>query len=142
MEALYFKATKSTPQVSLDKASGLCVVEGRSIPIDAESFYLPILKWVDQLGQASPSTIEFQFKLEFFNIASSKRILSILHKLSELQKLGFRIRVKWMYEKFDEDMLEIGKDYALMLSDVFFTFHEFEKNNNGRSANKQFVNRH
>jgi hypothetical protein len=133
------EATKSTPEVHLDLDEGIYFVGGRSIPIDAEEFYRPVLLWVESLHQDQVSSIDFKFRFEFFNIASSKRILFILYKLSELQENGVSITVTWMYDKFDEDMLEIGQDYALMLDQLTFEFQEFERGQSFKKRSKRIL---
>lgn len=126
MEAFVRRPTKSTPYVHLDSKEGTYLLAGRSIPIDAEQFYNPILDWIDDLSVESLSVIDFRFRFDFFNIASSKRILFILYKLSDLQKKGAKINIRWMYERFDEDMLEIGQDYSVMVEDLNFFFEEYD----------------
>lgn len=127
MEPLIRQNTKTTPYVHLDSATNTYVIGGRSIPIDAEIFYRPILNWLDGLqAEGKVRNIQFCFRFDFFNIASSKRILFILYKLLELQKAGCSIIVRWMYEKRDDDMLEIGEDYTYMVKDLHFVFEEFD----------------
>jgi hypothetical protein len=126
MEAFIRRPTKSTPYVHLDHKEGTYLLAGRSIPIDAELFFRPILNWIDALTEDMVSVIDFHFRFDFFNIASSKRILFILYKLAELQKKGVRVNVRWMYERFDEDMLEIGQDYSVMIEDLNFRFEEYD----------------
>ncbi len=126
MEILVRRPTKTTPYVHLDLASNTYVIAGRSIPIDAEFFYLPVLNWIDGLSENPPREIQFCFRFDFFNIATSKRILFILYKLVELQSRGVIVNVRWMYEKFDEDMLEIGQDYACMIDELTFTFESYD----------------
>jgi len=111
---------------------------GRSIPIDAELFYRPVLNWLDLLSETPPRTIEFCFRFDFFNIASSKRILFILYKLVDLQLNGCDVSVRWMYEKHDEDTLEIGKDYAYMIEDLSFAFEEYDVAELGESRVLKF----
>lgn len=69
--------------------------------------------------------MSFTFRLEFFNIASSKRILFILYKLAEIKARGCQVSVHWMYEKQDDDNLEIGQDYAQMVDDLDFVFEDY-----------------
>ena len=45
MEAFIKRPTKSTPYVHLDAGDGIYLLAGRSIPIDAEQFFAPILNW-------------------------------------------------------------------------------------------------
>jgi hypothetical protein len=114
------------------------MIAGRSIPIDAELFYRPVLNWIDRLAKTSPESVEFCFRFDFFNIASSKRILFILYKLSDLQLKGCKISVRWMYEKYDEDTLEIGKDYAYMIDELSFVFEEYDVSELGESRVLKF----
>lgn len=127
MEPLIRQNTKSTPYVHLDVVSKTYVIGGRSIPIDGEMFYKPILNWLDRFAETQPvGRLEFCFRFDFFNIASSKRILFILYRLVEMQKSGWVISVLWMYEKNDIDMLEIGQDYSFMIEELSFEFEEFD----------------
>ncbi|MFT6997651.1 MAG: hypothetical protein ACJAQ4_001405 [Cryomorphaceae bacterium] len=126
MKAFIRRPTKSTPYVHLDTREGTYLLAGRSIPIDAEQFFRPILNWVDDLSESSVSVIDFRFRFDFFNIASSKRILFILYKLADLQKKGVQVNIRWMYERFDEDMLEIGQDYSVMIEGLSFFFEEYD----------------
>jgi len=126
MESYIRKPTKTTPYVRMNSREGIFVIAGRSIPIDAERFYRPILNWIDKLACEKPEVIEFCFRFDFFNIASSKRVLFILYKLAELQNAGTQVIIRWMYERYDEDMLEIGQDYNLMIDELRFVFEEYD----------------
>lgn len=127
MEILLRRPTKTTPYVHLDTDTHTYVIAGRSIPIDAEVFYNPVLNWLTALGEEGEvKKLEFCFRFDFFNIASSKRVLFILYKLAELQKEGVVVNIRWMYENVDEDMLEIGQDYAVMIEQLNFVFEAFD----------------
>lgn len=126
MEAFIRRPTKSTPYVHLDMNEGTYLLAGRSIPIDAEQFFRPILSWIDDLSDTPVLVIDFRFRFDFFNIASSKRILFILYKLADLQKKGTKVNIHWMYERFDDDMLEIGQDYNVMIDNLQFHFEEYD----------------
>ncbi len=127
MEPLIRQNTKSTPYVHLDVASKTYVIGGRSIPIDAEIFYRPVLNWLDRYADSQPvGKMQFCFRFDFFNIASSKRVLLILYRLLEMKNEGWAISIRWMYEKNDDDMLEIGQDYSFMIDELPFIFEEFD----------------
>lgn len=127
MEIFLRQSTTATPYVHLDAVKKNFVIAGRSIPIDAELFFRPVLNWLERFADTSPKAgkLTFVFSIDFFNIASSKRILFILYQLAEMQKMGWVITIVWKYEKNDADMLEIGKDYALMVQKLHFIFEEF-----------------
>jgi hypothetical protein len=112
MEAIKIKGTEDTPNVILDAAENMMEISGRSLPEDVSSFYGPILNWLaDYVKSPNPKTV-FNFKLVYFNTASSKLILDILMKLEELNKKGNEVLVKWFYPEDDEDMQEAGNEYA------------------------------
>ncbi len=126
MYTLKRKASLSTPEVILDPKSNTYRISGRSLPIDADIFYEPILNWFDQvLESRALNSMQLEIKLEYFNIASSKRILFILYKLLKLQDQGVHILIRWMYESADEDMLELGRDYSSLVEDLHFIFEPF-----------------
>jgi hypothetical protein len=54
--------------------------------------------------------------LEYFNTSSSKCLLDIFRKLESLSKSGkSEIKVIWLYEEEDEDMMEAGDDYKTIV---------------------------
>lgn len=126
MEILYREPTNVTPFVSFNPSSGEFVIKGRSIPENAEMFYSSILGWLDCLGEEPPVKIVLTLQLEFLNIASSKRLLFILYRMIEAQEKGCRVMVRWCYDERDQDMLEVGEDYAQMVSEVPFEFVAFD----------------
>jgi len=112
MEAIKIKGTEDTPTVNLDATEKVMEISGRSLPEDVSSFYGPILNWLAEYAKApNPKTV-FNFKLVYFNTASSKLILDILMRLEELHNAGHEVLVKWYYPEDDEDMQEAGNEYA------------------------------
>jgi hypothetical protein len=112
MEVIKILGTDDTPAVILDSANNNFELSGRSLPEDVAAFYNPILEWLDKYIQnPNPKTV-FQFKLIYFNTASSKLLLDILMKLEELHNEGKDTLVKWFYPEDDEDMKEAGEEYA------------------------------
>ncbi|MGB0914580.1 MAG: DUF1987 domain-containing protein [Crocinitomicaceae bacterium] len=126
MEALSIKPTVQTPKISLNPLIGKMEIKGRSIPDSPDEFWLPVLNWFESyLIQPAPKTI-FKIDLEYFNISSSKRILFLLYKLNELAERGLDVCVEWYYRTEDEDMYEVGQDYAYMVK-VPFEFREYKE---------------
>jgi len=112
MQVIKIKGTDDTPKVTLDADNGIFEISGRSLPEDVVAFYDPILEWLDEYSQSPNSKTVFDFKLEYFNTASSKLILDILLKLEEMCDAGKEILVRWHYPDDDEDMQEAGEEYA------------------------------
>lgn len=112
MDAIRITGTDDTPGVILDKGSGEFLISGRSLPEDVAAFFEPILEWMDEyMADPLPKTT-FDFKLSYFNTASSKLLLDILLKLEEMAEEGHGVQVRWYYPEDDEDMEEAGEEYA------------------------------
>jgi len=112
MDAIKIKGTEDTPNVILDATENNMEISGRSLPEDVSSFYGPILNWLSEYSKNPNQKTIFNFRLVYFNTASSKLILDILMKLEELNKKGNNVMVRWYYPEDDEDMQEAGNEYA------------------------------
>lgn len=122
---LYIKATETTPLVSFNPDNGEFLITGKSITEDADAFFQPIIDWVNQSELKIP--VSLVFDLEYFNISSSKRILYLLYKFNELVDQSVAsVSVTWLYHKGDEDMMEVGQDYAYMVN-IPFEVKEIER---------------
>lgn len=119
MEALKIQATDETPSVVLDPANNIFEFSGKSLPEDVTLFYGPVLDWLDKYGSSPRPKTTFDFKLVYFNTASSKLILDILFKLESIHESGTEILVRWHYEEEDEDMKEAGEEYGELVSIPF-----------------------
>ncbi len=124
MENLYIVSTESTPLIDFNSETGILILEGKSIPTEAEDFYRPVLDWLDEYIKTPNTTSKLTLKLEYFNIASSKRILFILYKLNELVAKGIDVSAEWLYHEDEDDMLEVGQDFELMV-EIPFKFVEY-----------------
>ncbi|MBO7477849.1 MAG: DUF1987 domain-containing protein [Salinivirgaceae bacterium] len=112
MEVIKIVGTDDTPSVTLDVANEIFEISGRSLPEDVAVFYEPILDWIDRYSEEATGKTIFNFKLVYFNTASSKMILDILLKLEEMHEAGKDVLVRWHYPEDDEDMEEAGEEYS------------------------------
>lgn len=112
METIKIQGTEDTPKVTLDKEKEVMEISGRSLPEDVASFYEPILSWLDEYAQGPNKKTIFNFKLVYFNTASSKLLLDILMKLEEIHEAGHDVLIRWHYPEDDEDMEEAGEEYS------------------------------
>ena len=127
MEKLYFESSALTPLIDFDAQVGQMTIKGRSIPDNPDEFWYPVLRWFDVYVQDPSNSTVFNINLEYFNVTSSKRILALLYKLNELIDNGHDVKVHWYYRDGDEDMFEVGQDYAYMVK-VPFEFHLMSEN--------------
>ena len=118
MNSIVIPRGDKTPAINLDP-TGHFELCGKSIPPDAESFYAPVLSWLDDYAQNPAPKTSIHIDLEFFNISSSKRLLFIMYKLNEMADDGHDVELKWYYYDDDDDMYEVGQDYAFMVKVPF-----------------------
>lgn len=112
MEALLINGTEDTPNVNLNFETGEFIISGRSLPEDVTTFYQPIMDWIEVFG-SNPKDMKFQFKLEYFNTASSKILLDVLMKIEEIkEESGKNFTIVWYSQDSDPDMKEAGEEYA------------------------------
>ncbi|MBI2280047.1 MAG: DUF1987 domain-containing protein [Bacteroidetes bacterium] len=116
MESFYIKATETTPEINFDLGKNVFSIKGKSVFLHVDEFYDPILEWLRNLDGKLNRPITVVFDLEYFNIISSKRILFVLYTLNELRNNGLDIQVSWNFSLEDDDMKEVGEDYACMVN--------------------------
>lgn len=126
MESLRIEETALTPFINFDSATGLMEIIGRSIPENSDEFWMPVLSWFESYVQSANERTVVKISLEYFNISSSKRILFLLYKLNDLSETGKNVCVEWHHRQSDEDMYEVGQDYAYMVK-VPFEFKAYEE---------------
>jgi hypothetical protein len=119
MEALKIVGTEDSPDIYLDLDANIMEVSGRSLPEDVNTFYEPVLSWIEEYSKNPMESTVFNFKLTYFNTASSKVILDILTQFEEMIEEGHHVLVRWHFPDEDEDMQEAGEEYADMVDVPF-----------------------
>ena len=119
MEKLKIESTEDSPQIILDRESNILEISGRSLPEDVNTFYEPMMSWIEEYAKDPIDVTVFSFKLTYFNTASSKIILDILTHFEEMIEEGHEVMVRWHYPEEDEDMLEAGEEYSEMVDVPF-----------------------
>ena len=119
MNNFVLAATAQTPRIDFNSITGIMSIEGRCIPDEPDDFWLTILNWFESYLQRPLKSTVIKIDLEYFNIASSKRILFLLYKLNELLESGCNVIVEWRYKIDDEEMFEVGQDFAYMVKFPF-----------------------
>lgn len=116
MEKIRIISTGVSPEVIFDYDTNNFSIRGRSVVTEVDSFYAPLINWLEQAEGKINKRLDFVFDLEYFNIYSSKRILFILYKLRDLRESGADINVIWHFSIEDDEMKEVGEDFACMVN--------------------------
>jgi hypothetical protein len=124
MDRIEHAPTSKTPYVLLDP-NGRIKFRGRSIPEDVTLFYDEILEWVRAYSnEPSPST-EVDVQMEYLNSGTSKYMLKILKVIKDIDLKGKALKINWIYEEGDDDIMERGEYYASIL-DLRINFIEID----------------
>jgi SiaC family regulatory phosphoprotein len=132
MNKFFIEETEFTPELSFDLNTRKFIFKGVSRPEDVFKFYEPAIDWLKELDQNllthsdtkyNITNIDVEFRLSYFNSASSKMILLILEALVKIQKKGVEITVDWYYDENDEQMYDDGMDLSGSVS-LPFNFYK------------------
>lgn len=108
------KGEKYIPSVDFNAQTNILEMSGQSYHEYVEEFFQPILGWIKQYLDTCPPKIVFNFKMTYFNTASSRCLLEVFELFDEHQKNhDTNIVINWYYKETDYDMLESGRDYAM-----------------------------
>lgn len=116
-------ATDKTPSILFNTEIGMLTIEGKSLVENAYDFYKPLLDELKEYCKKPCCQTIINIKLEYFNTSSSKSILDVLRRAEDIKSSSIT-KVNWYYEKYDEDMLEVGEDYQSIIN-IPFTMVEF-----------------
>lgn len=114
MEKFYIDGTQEfIPKIELNPVSNHHEISGESYHEYTWEFFEPVFKWLEKYLMTPGKSVMIDFKMTYFNTASSKAFYEIIEQLVEYEKHRFgNVTINWYYEEGDMDMLEIGEDYA------------------------------
>jgi hypothetical protein len=109
MENLYIEATKYTPEIRTDLEKGEIRIYGSSYPENANEFYNPLSKWIENYFGNDNPRLTVNFYIYYFNTSTSKSFLNILEVLEKYSLEGNDVMVNWYYTEDDDDSLDSGE---------------------------------
>jgi hypothetical protein len=123
-KALSIAATAITPEVHFNAKNNILEISGRSIPLNPEKFWSPVMSWfIRNSYQNQEMSISLNF--DYINSGSQKFLVSLFKLLKESNDKGIlsENRIIWNYQDYDEDMRETGQDFEFV-SGLKFEFNE------------------
>ena len=121
MEKIDIAATSRTPHLSFDPATGVFVLEGESYPEDTKKFYdTPLSNVYSFLETQVDVKAVFSFKLKYFNSSSAKVLMDLFLAVEESASRGNAFKIEWHYASDDDNMQELGEEFAEELDKAEF----------------------
>lgn len=114
------QSTDQTPEITIDKERKRITFKGVMIPENPVSHFSKLSEIIFDLYNSTKS-ITLEFELEYFNTGSAKYLFDLLQKFNDKSK----VKVIWIFESDDEDILEAGKDFE-ELTGINFEFVKME----------------
>jgi hypothetical protein len=119
VKVINLKNTDDTPAIMLDAESNNLEISGKCLPEDVNAFFKPVMEWLADYSKTPNHTTLFKFKLDYYNTASSKNILSLLMSLKELYMANNEVIIEWHYNEDDEEMHESGIEFERIVKIPF-----------------------
>jgi hypothetical protein len=132
MNKFFIEETEFTPEISFDLNAKKLLFKGVSRPEDVFKFYEPAIEWLKNLDQDlhthtdtkyNITSIKVEFRLTYFNSASSKMLLQFLEVLTKIQQKNVDIIIDWYYDENDEQMYDDGMDLSNSIN-IPFNFYK------------------
>ena len=111
MQNLTIKATKYTPEISLDADSGIISMVGKSYPENTFDFYKPVMEWIESYfsNNAKEKSV-INMEIIYFNSSSSKLFFDFFDLIEEASE-EHSVEINWIYDEENESALEAGEDF-------------------------------
>lgn len=106
MQNVSVPSTDYTPRFEFN-CNGNLLIEGRSLPENVNKLFEPVMLFSQNLRVPY---VKLDVSLEYFNTATSKKMLELLQTLDENSGIN-KLTVNWHYEEDDEDSREIAEIY-------------------------------
>ncbi len=100
------------PGITLNKITKQFEIYGKSCPEDAVGFYKPVLDWLDEYKNEALDKTIFEFRLNYYNTASSKVLYALLRKLEIIHESGKEVIIRWLYPEEDDLHREAAEEFS------------------------------
>lgn len=110
MQDIYVARTNQSPEVDFRFSEHKLKMTGEAYPENANAFFLHVLTGLENyLSSTDGQTIEFNFKLTYFNSASTKMLYNMFELLNESSSKNNHIILNWFYDEEDDTIQEFGE---------------------------------
>ncbi len=107
---IIIKQSEDSPEIIMDLEKKELSIEGPSFPEDAVEIYKPIIIWLSE-NEEKLNGLIVSFDYSILSSASNKMVFEVLVKLENMYKKGIKLKVRWNYASFDEDMFDEGRGF-------------------------------
>jgi hypothetical protein len=125
MDPIRIEPTERSPMINFDFGANKFLIKGESYPEDVAAFYGSVLETLQShLGSVSDGEVNFEFELIYFNSSTAKVLMGLFETLDECAGSGNTVSIVWKYEEDDDNMQELGEEFAEDLEHAEFKLEE------------------
>ena len=107
---IYIPRTMESPEVDFKFSNNILNLTGEAYPENAGEFFTPLLFALKSyLAKRDGILIQFNFRLTYFNSASTKMLYSIFSLLNETACTSNQVILNWHHDEDDDTILEYGQ---------------------------------
>jgi len=121
MKNINVSPSEDGPEVNYDEENKVFKISGNSYPENCEKIYEPIKQFLEDYSISDNKKLDFDFHFNLINSTSTVYLAQIIMKIAELSEKGLIVSVKWNYDCFDEELLELGEKLS-NISKLSFEF--------------------
>lgn len=121
---IYYSSTDDKPEVTFDVELNRFEIIGRSMPENANTFYEPLEKWLSEYALNPNDFTELVFRLDYFNSASSTKLVKLMICLESIVNKDERVKVSWFYHQ-EDDLLKMRGEELKSIIELPFELIEF-----------------
>lgn len=126
MEPVNIAPTERSPEIAFDFAANTFSIKGESYPEDVTAFFGPLIeKLEDHLNAQSGASVTFSFELIYFNSSTAKVLMELFDLLDQTAAKGNTVSIAWVFEEDDDNMEELGEEFAEDLEHASFEMKPF-----------------
>lgn len=102
---------RTSKTLELAKQGNKIFITGPTVPDNAREFFEKVVQNIEIAIKDLPEVI-FEIQIEYFNPSSSKCLLDLFKMLEKKQN---KIKIIWIFEEDNEDVLEAGEYYQSVI---------------------------
>jgi len=116
VENINIEKRDDSPNVIMDFEKGLIEFEGECYPENAFEFFEPILEWMNSYFEDSSKTTVINFKLSYFNSATTQVLFDIFDILDESGHSD--LLINWYYDESNKGTLKDYEEFSEEFEDL------------------------
>ena len=122
MDNINIEVGERSPKITCDWDKGVMEIVGESYPENVTDFYGPVLSALEKyLSTSKDKIFSCAFELLYFNSSSAKVLMRIFDMFEEYSNShGHNIKVIWKVDEEDDNMRELGEEFAEDIENIKF----------------------